>query len=71
LLGITAAVFENYSRKFSRMHIISHSARENRPLFASPPWWDSKGFHHVARAGPEPESAMKKTASLPASFFLL
>jgi hypothetical protein len=25
-------VFENYSKKFSRMYIISHSARENRVL---------------------------------------
>jgi hypothetical protein len=32
LPGFTAAVFENYTRKFSRMHIISHSVLENRGL---------------------------------------
>jgi hypothetical protein len=30
LLGFTSAVFENYLKKFSRMHIISHLLWENQ-----------------------------------------
>src|SRR5438105_532215 len=34
LPGFTAAVFENYSKKFSTMHIISRLELENRPMLS-------------------------------------